>query len=565
MPTRPASVVDALLVPRGLFTGSYRLTSRAYQVLLARSGASPSVGLELGALGSALGDLCLARLLGKRQGTTLLPRFASDTLDTFAWSLQTDGPYDASVLTGVPLCLEAGLRYGVLGFLVPLGEATITATLRKRMGRDRGIGAYSWQVLATLGGASVSRYARRWSRAAEASLQEIASAKVREAHHGGQSSLAMGADSLLDELHPTLNLLGTTGPALEIAGRLRSWKAGLVSTSGRAAYLKEVIDAFEQVKNSSSDLRRDVVIHLARDATTKVVTASQQLFIHDALSRMELCGEVSIDLVHEDPSTPPGSALSIGVNGTVVEVPADASVPLPPFDPGPVLSLLGAAWVLGPAAPSGGSVALGACLPVSLACGLLGAYGFLRRLGAKDLLWPAIAILEAASFLLGWSGPRETFSPQGIQRFPANSALVSPALLAGIAYDSLSAKERILLGIAFVSAIATGVALGSRPVRFSHLVVDLAWPYAAFSSARGIGRALARHAQALEAYQESVLDAATKEAFEEGRSVLLELLRRSVFDAWRSLEGSRDKVADDIAYEVERRLGNIEKQLEALR
>ena len=568
---RPASVIEALLEPRPLFTGRYRLASRAYQVLLARSKPRHSPRLQLAALACAAGDLWLSRALARGQGPPLRARLVTDTADTLAWSLATDGPFDTSVLAAVPLSLEIGLRFGAPGILTSLTSASAIASARKLAGRKPGIRAFSWQVLAAIGGAVLGAYATRWSAAKEATLMSASAARVREARHAGADSIAMGADSLLDQLCEVhTGLLHGSQAAAELGWALREHKRELGSSS-EGAYLKEVVDAFERMNSASSHVQRDATFNIAPGATTTVLTASQQDFLHGALAKLRLSGNVHMDVRGVDPLSPPGSGFSLVVGDLVIEVPTDTSSPIPPFEPGPVIALLGAISLPNLATRAGGGTPLARCLPISLAFGILGARGFLRRSGARELLWPTFAILELASVLLAGSGAPTT--AHGIQRYPSNAVLVAPALMAGNCYDDLTASEQRLLTGAALCAIGIGLLRGPRPVRITHLIVDLLWPYTAFVTARSVGRALARHARDLEAHQERLLERDASAAYRRGRSDVIRLLEKGVLIGRQEIEaasaGAHENLMGDMSAEIleeaTRRLDAIEAQLDTMR
>ncbi len=563
-PVRPTPIVNILSSERASFARKYRLASRGYQFLMARAKEPPSRKTECLAIASAVFDIVFTRILSRTSRTAVLPRLVVDTVDTCAWSLATDGPYDASVLTGAPLSIEAGLYYGIHGVATPAFGALATALVRRLRHRQAGVGAFSWQFLAWMGGMAAARYAKRWSKATEARLAAKTSAQVAQAHHAGRASIAMGGDSVLDALFPLLNLLEAGGEVVAIADQLHEWKNALASASGRASFLKEALDGYAVTRNTRPELLCDLTINLPEGETTALLTASQVEALYESLDALGLSGPVDVSLLAYSNQAPPGGELRMLVSGEEVFIPADEDLPPLPVDLAPFAALFGAVWVLGPALRPWGSVPLSACLPAAGAFAVLGVYGLLNEATADELLRPTAVLASVSMLLLGWAGSSQPISPEGIQRFPSNSALVAPALIAALCLDNLSRRERALLAAGTGLCVTAGVFLGTRPVRWSHLLVDLCWPYAAFRVAHGVRRALAAHSAELVSFEASKRELATSEAFAEGRSVILELVKDSRSSAWQALLSRRSGLDERVASEAEKRLLEIDKRLKEM-
>jgi hypothetical protein len=146
-------------------------------------------------------------LLTRSDREALVPRILVDGIDTALWSLSYDEAYDAAVLSGVPLALEAGLRGDPFKALaVPLGNAAITGLIRKHYGEAFRPGAFLWQVMASLSGAGIRLYNAHQLNLIRARHHQETEAAERAALLAGQNDVAMGADSIIDLLCRTTPL-----------------------------------------------------------------------------------------------------------------------------------------------------------------------------------------------------------------------------------------------------------------------------------------------------------------------------------------------------------------------
>src|SRR5215470_10437113 len=95
-----------------------------------------AVGHDWHGLGVAAAAVCALYDVGlavalRRTGRTALPwRLALDSVDVAAWSQAIGGSSDVASLVASPLALEAGLRLGWRGLVVPAAVGVVTNAVR---------------------------------------------------------------------------------------------------------------------------------------------------------------------------------------------------------------------------------------------------------------------------------------------------------------------------------------------------------------------------------------------------------------------------------------------------
>jgi hypothetical protein len=104
------STVPSVLEERASFHLLYRLTARVVILVAADGAAYSDHRWQLFAVASMVIDVALWLVLRRTDRFLLGPRLVLDALDLAAWSLGPSPRYDASVLVGLPLACEAGIR-----------------------------------------------------------------------------------------------------------------------------------------------------------------------------------------------------------------------------------------------------------------------------------------------------------------------------------------------------------------------------------------------------------------------------------------------------------------------
>ena len=146
----------SLLSKRERFHIAYRLASRSFQLLVARSAPSPKRHVAA-ALACAVGDVASAVALRRSGRFALAPRLAAGAVDVALWS-QGDTGLELATMPGVPLAMEAGLRIGVAGLIVPVMNASVTGWARRSRGQPVSNGSFRYQAMAVPLGAGIASY-----------------------------------------------------------------------------------------------------------------------------------------------------------------------------------------------------------------------------------------------------------------------------------------------------------------------------------------------------------------------------------------------------------------------
>jgi len=136
----------SLLSKRERFHLAYRLASRSFQLLVARSSRTPQRHMAAAAA-FAVGDIVSAVALRRSGRFALGPRLALDAASAALWS-QGDTGLELATMPGVPLAIEAGLRIGAAGLIVPVVNATVTGCARRLKGRPVSNGSFRYQAMA---------------------------------------------------------------------------------------------------------------------------------------------------------------------------------------------------------------------------------------------------------------------------------------------------------------------------------------------------------------------------------------------------------------------------------
>lgn len=222
------SLGPSLLERRERFHLAYRLASRSYQVLVANRSTGPVRHASL-AIACALGDIMGALVLRRTGRFALGPRLVVDATDTALWSQGSSG-LELATMPGVPLAIEAGLRIGAAGLIVPLVNATVTGAIRHRNGRPASNTSFRYQMMAVALGAGIASYERNRRAVALALHEQSLEAQAGAANLAGQNDVATGADTVVDLLSRTAPLLSSTAGSTMVGRMLAERTPGVTPT-----------------------------------------------------------------------------------------------------------------------------------------------------------------------------------------------------------------------------------------------------------------------------------------------------------------------------------------------
>jgi hypothetical protein len=513
-------------------------------------------------------------MLKRLSGSWLAPRLTFDAVDTAYWSLLYDRA-DLATLTGVPLAMEAGIRSGAQGMVVPVVNAAVTAIVRRRHGRPRSLGSFRWQAMGVACGGGLARYEESRRAAALARRRQSVDARCQLAHLAGQNDVAMGADSIIDLLSRTdpllasTNLRGETGGA--ITGRqLAAWKQSLATTTvRRAAYLGVVLTQWQSSHNGAqADLSADVIFDLREGDGTVTLTPSQANRLIAVLDELPMRGRVHVHHDRRDQVSDPSLPVRLIIGDQFVEISPDRRSDLVPYDVGPLGFVTATLWSLDSLLPSRYRADYRAIMPIATLDTLLvwWSHAQIARLGRDAHLRLIVAALIAAEVdcVATTTTMRQTRSSDGTQFFPASSSITPTMLMLPLYWGDLSRPQRQAVVVALGVIILSGVALHPDRPGIGHLLMELAWPLAALISMASLDASFDADEARLGEQMAGDEDLAVAAAFEQGRSTVIELAAGSYERTLGEFERFRSTLDADIMAEVERRLVDVAKRLREL-
>ena len=165
-----------------------------------------------------------------------------------------DGPPEAATLPGVPLALETGIRLGPAAMIVPVAHFAVMTLVRRRSGWPTPPSILVWQAMGVGMGMWVSWYEQRQREATVSLHARDLAARQAAARLAGQNDVAMGADTVVDEVARVEYLLAaavpasdTTTPSPGTARALAEWKSSLAAaTSEHSVYLATVLARYQR-------------------------------------------------------------------------------------------------------------------------------------------------------------------------------------------------------------------------------------------------------------------------------------------------------------------------------
>ena len=196
--------------------------------------------------------------LRRSERLAVLPRATLDAVDATVWSFAPypDGYWDFAVLPGVALGIEAGLGSRWKGMVVPAGERGADEPVRR--GPDPSpvqAAPFLWQALAVVSRRRVQPLQPPGPGRHRAASEGRLAAKEASAMLAGQNAVAMGADTVIDQVQSVAPLFGRPVPGSALHELVDGWKAALAeATQHSAAYLGTVLTAWQRSHNTHPDL-----------------------------------------------------------------------------------------------------------------------------------------------------------------------------------------------------------------------------------------------------------------------------------------------------------------------
>jgi hypothetical protein len=563
--------VRGVLASRARFHVVYRLMVRLNQVGDPAGGARTTPWRVLLA-GSAGIDLALAEWLRRSDRMALWPRIALDSTDTSVWSFAPypDGYWDYAVLPGVPLGIETGLALRWRALVVPLANAAVTTVVRRARSQPIQVAPFLWQALAVVSGAGFNHYNRRVRAEIEQASERRLAAKQAQATLAGQNAVAMGADTVIDQIQSVAPLFGRPIPGSALHELVDGWKAALAETTQHsAAYLGTVVAAWQRSHNTHPDLQQRVDFDVAAGDGTVLLTGQQAATLQRMLTSMDLRGQLPLRVLDRDLTrATPGRRIDIEIDGRRVSVPPDTDIPPRSPDFSPVGLLVGACLLGRMSSSTAERVPLAVVLP--LMASTIAAAGFaelrLRRRGspAQDEVQPLALAIAAVATVLATRTARRPFKPSGGQNFPFYSTMTIPMLLYAFQRQDLSPRVRRAMPIGMAAIAAAGWVLAPRPRQFGQFLLSLTWPLSGVIAGAEVSAAFRsdarRLADSLRARERAVIDA----AFDRGVASVVRLVRAAHADSLEQLAASRHELDPRLARVAEQRLEEVRRCLDQL-
>ena len=557
------------LAQRDRFHTAYRLSFRVAESLMgfrAHGLRSPRARQQAARIPI---DLVIGYFLRRSRRMALLPRLALDALDVGTSSVMQGNTYDGATQLGIPLALEAGIRHGVAGLVVPAVNLMGTATIRRRRGLRIKPATMGWQVLAVAGGMAVRSLLDHERRVVQNRHEAVMAARCSQATLAGQNDVAVGADTVVDLLIRTAPILqrpGESGSPVQLM--LSSWKETVVNaTATQATYLRTALLQWRRRHNLHPDLSRDVDFTLAPEDGTVLLSAGQVSELEVHLDGMELRGDVAVRIVDREQARRPGWERRLFVGECEICLAPDRSVMAPRLDLGPAALWFGALLCALTVLPSQGRVPWRRAI---ISFGWFAASGFwaqrrVRRLGpqAHERIFLASVVGSFLHALMTTPWHPDPVDQNGWVPQSYLLPLVSEIALAYIYADQLGRSTRRIGAIASVTGAVVGYRLSEATPK--DLVLNLTAVVAAMITFRGLAEAIEAEMNAYGAKRQVTDSALIERAFRAGQRQVIDLVSQAHERLWGSLEASGEWLDHADQEEVGRRLVKMAQQLSRLR
>ena len=553
---------------------AFRLTIRVNQILETTGAASEGSGLWRVALPAFVAlDVAIWFALRRSDRFGLAWRLPLDAFDAAFWTMSPfppGGQADLAVLIAVPLAVEAGVRMGWRGLVVPGAILASTTAASVATDKPAQLITVAWIATAATIGMAFFRYCRHLDARAEGERRRFLAAARRRAYLAGQNDVAMGASSAVDIIEGLVPVLGRPPSGSALWRLADGWKSQLSTSTARdAAYLQVALLEWERFHNAHPDLSGLVEVQVEEGHGTALLSVDQVDHLRRALDRLPLRGAITFRLVDAGRAHLPGQELRLAVGDHQLVVPADRRASPASLDPAAVVCYYVAVLVANSLlAPAGGFGILPVAAGVTLCVvtGLLShrqtmLRGPRARLGVYQatvavslvltalLCRPPIPVRESGTAILGFS-----------------ASLSLLALLGGFYWRSLGGWRWLMpAGMAANVAIVLATFPVPSAVSGRNVLASVMYHGSLFFPFRHLSQSLDAAAAEHTAAVEAVDAGAERAAFLEGRESVVGLVRRARQDALDQLvalgPGLDGHLADLAAHrleEVDRRLGTIE-------
>ena len=550
-----------------------RLVIRLNQMIQQSGAGSVGTGLWRVALPAfVVLDVVMWLQLRRSDRFGLSWRLPLDAFDTAFWAASPQpesGQYDFALLIAIPLGLEAGVRLGWKGLVVPAALFVSTSGSVLAVGKAIRPTGTAWIVLTVAMGVAFLRYCRHLDRRAEEERQRFLGAARRRAYLAGQNQVAMGASSAVDAIEGLVPVLGRPGAGSALWRLADGWKSQLSATTAREAkYLQVALLEWERVHNRHPDLSGLVAVRVEEGHGTTLLTADQARDLSTALDALDLRGPVRVRLRDPDTARLPGQAVRLEVAGHAVVLRADRRGEPPPFDPCAVSYLYIFIMVMASTLRHLGGMPVAAAAGGGAMCVAVGvvSHRWITSEGERARL--GVFLLAAATAtvltLLG-AFFRAPVTADGDPFFGFGTSLLLLSFLGGFYWGSLG-RRRWVVPAAVVANVALGLLVFPAPeaVTGRALISALAYNLFTFFPCRHLSRALdraaARHARWVEA-----VDAETERAaFLDGQESVVGLVRHAQEDARRRLQALAPNLDAGIVELAAHRLEEVDRRLRGI-
>ncbi len=287
-----------------------RLTMRSIMVIDQSGAASEGAGIWRVALPLFIVlDVLVWLHLRRTDRFGLSWRLPMDATDAAFWTLSplpASGSSDIALLLVIPLAVEAGVRMGMRGMVVPAAVAVTTTISGMSAGKPVQVIGIVWLAVAVLVGMAVFSYCTHLHERAEADRQRALGAAQRRAFLAGQNQVAMGASSAVDVIEGLVPVLGRPQPGSALWELAEGWKGQLsASTTHEAKYLQVALLEWTRLHNAHPDLSGLVEMNVDEGHGTTLLSATQAAQLRHALDRLQLGGRVVVK------ARPPGRGCQV--------------------------------------------------------------------------------------------------------------------------------------------------------------------------------------------------------------------------------------------------------------